>query len=291
METTTPENVKLYAVGYKYCKKKCLCFLFTEGTSWTEEGEPYKARFKDTNGNSMIRNVIRPACCSHYFKISNVVDVHNQQRQKELRLEKMWVTQDGYFRIITTVFGMCVVDCWNAYKHHLPRNHRHKDCELMSVVNMMAKDLLDNKENNTIEVDSQSLCIAVQPVQDITASPSSASKVSQLTEKSSATVSELKDLKLRLQVESHMMVPCNDQTDAKRKGRNKRTGREIVKMRKRSKRGDCFECKRMDNIKVKRVKYYCPECVAPMNCKYYWLCHDCLPDHKNRIYAELIAST
>ena len=203
----------------------------------------------------------------------------------------MWVAQDGYFWIITAVFGMCVVDCWNAYKHHLPQKHRHKDCDLMSMVNVMAKDLLDNKENNTIEVDSSSLCIAVGLVRNVATSPSSASKVSQLTGKYSATASELKDLKLPLQVESHMMVPFNDQTDAKRKGGNKRTGREILKMRKRTKRGDCFECKRMSNIKIKRVKYYCPECVAPFNCKYYWLCHDCLPDHRSRIYNELIAST
>jgi len=89
---------------------------------------------------------------------------------------------------------MCTVDCWNAYKHHLPQKHRHKGCDLINMVNMMVKDLLHNKENNTIEVDSSSLCIVVEPIQDIATSPSR------------ATASDLKDIKLRLQVESHMMV-------------------------------------------------------------------------------------
>ena len=144
-------------------------------------GEPYKARFKDTNGISMVIDVPRPACCSQYFNISNIVDVHNQQRQKELRLEKMWVTQDGYFRIVTSVFGMCVVDCWSAYKHHLPNNHRHKNIELMNVVNMMAKDLLKNTESDTVDIDNSSLYIGLAPVRNIAMSPSAASRVSQLT--------------------------------------------------------------------------------------------------------------
>ena len=290
LETTTPEGVKLFAVGYKYCKKKCLCFLFTEGASWTEQGEPYKARFQDNNGNSMIRDVLRPACCSHYFKISNVIDVHNQQRQKELRLEKMWVTQDGFFRLITTIFGICVVDCWFAYKHHLAENHRHKNCDLISFTNMMAKDLLDNEEKDMIEVDSLSLCIEVTPVQDITTSPCS-TRVSQLTNRTNSSSLEIRNLKICLEVESHKLVPCEDKTDAKRPGKNQRTGRKVIKMRKRTKRGDCFECKKMNKEKVKRVKYYCPECVAPMNSRFYWLCHDCHTDHKNRIRSELLAST
>jgi hypothetical protein len=155
------DGVKLYAVGYKYYKKKTMCFLFTEGASSTEEGEPYRARWQDENGNSMYREVKRPVCCSQYFSVSNTIDVLNQQRQKELRLEKFWVTEDGYMRIICTTFGICVVDCWNAYKYHLPSNHRHKKCELMTLANMLAKDLLENLENDTVDMDEQCLSIGV----------------------------------------------------------------------------------------------------------------------------------
>ena len=81
----------------------------------------------------------------------------------------------------------------------------------------------------------------------INASPSLGSRVSQLINKTSNTSLEIRDLKISLEVESHKLVPCEDQTDAKRPGRNKMTGRAITKIRKTTKRGDCFECKKMDN--------------------------------------------
>lgn len=288
LEAPTPDGVQLFTFGYKYCNKKTLYFLFTEGASWTELGELYKARFKNTNSNSMVRDVPRPACCSQYFNISNIVDVHNQQRQKELRLEKMWVIPYGYFQIVTGVFGMCVADCWSAYKHHLPNNHRHKNWELMNAVNMMAKDLLKNTESDTVEIDNSSLCIGLAPVQNIATSPSVASRVSQLTERS--WKAEVKELKLKLEVELHRPVPCDDMIDAKRPGTNARTGRAVMKMKKRSKRSECMECKRMKKGKISRVRYYCPKCEAPRYCRYYWLCLDCLQDRKDRIYGELVAT-
>ena len=121
------EDVKLFTIVYKYSSKKCLCFLITEGGSHTEAGEPYRAKYIDNNGNSCFRDVPRPQCCSKYFRSSNKIDVHNQQRQKELRLEKHWVTEDGYFRLITTVFRIGIVDLWRSYDHHLPSKHCHKD--------------------------------------------------------------------------------------------------------------------------------------------------------------------
>ena len=47
----TIDGVNLYAVGYKYSSKKNLCFVFTEGASHTEPGEPYVASCKDEHGN------------------------------------------------------------------------------------------------------------------------------------------------------------------------------------------------------------------------------------------------
>ena len=72
------------------------------------------------------------------------MDLHNQARQSELRLEKHWVTQTGYFRLLTTLFGMVVTDCWKAYRHHLPARHPHKQIEILAFGNKLAKDMLDN---------------------------------------------------------------------------------------------------------------------------------------------------
>ena len=100
----------------------------------------------------------------------------------------------------------------------------------------------------------------------------------------------MRDLKLKLEVELYWPVPCDALIDAKRPGTNARTGRVVMKMKKRSKRGDCMECKLMKKEKVSRVTYYCPKCEAPRNCRYYWLCLDCLQNHKDRIYYELEAT-
>ena len=94
--------------------------------------------------------------------------------------------------------------------------------------------------------------------------------MSQLTNKTSEASLEVRDLKIYSQVESHTLVMCEDQTDAKRLGRHKRTGLATTKMRKKIKSGDFFECEKMSNEKVRRVKHCCPKYAAQMNSRHYW---------------------
>uniref|UniRef100_A0A7S0GNG8 Uncharacterized protein n=1 Tax=Micromonas pusilla TaxID=38833 RepID=A0A7S0GNG8_MICPS len=77
---------ELVAVGYKYCLKKVLCFVFT-GDCSTRGGAPSVARFRGEDAN-LAREIPRPACISQYFKFSPKVDNNNQMRQYELALEK-----------------------------------------------------------------------------------------------------------------------------------------------------------------------------------------------------------
>ena len=286
------DGVKLYAVGYKYCKKKTMCFLFTEGSSSTEEGEPYRARWKDENGNNMYREVARPECCSKYFSVSNTIDVLNQQRQKELRLEKFWVTEDGYFRIICTTFGICVVDCWNAYVHHLPWNHRHKTCDLMTVANMMAKDLLENQEDDTVDLEHRSLCIGMGvqsargPPLNLATSPSGNTTISSLTMESESG-SAMRKLHIQLEVEKHRCVKTDFQHEAKRKRVNQRTQTESQAQRKRTGRYSCIDCKKFKGRKETRTLTYCPACPPPKKAKAYWLCSECEGGHRTRIHDGL----
>ena len=99
---------------------------------------------KDQNLNTQVRKVNRPHVAYLYFSSSNAINVLNQSRQFELCLEKHWVTQDGFFRIVTTLFGVTVVDCWVAYRWHLHHNHRHKNISLIDYVNMATYDLIHN---------------------------------------------------------------------------------------------------------------------------------------------------
>ena len=110
------EFKKVYALGYKYSKKKVLCFLFSKGAGHTEEGDPYIAKWKDENGNTIRKFVKRPDVIARYFSQSNKVDMHNHARQGELQLEKAWITTNGFFRVATTLFSLTVTDCWRAYR-------------------------------------------------------------------------------------------------------------------------------------------------------------------------------
>jgi Transposase IS4 len=95
----TIDGVGVVAVGYKYKKKRVNCFIFSKGSGHTEPGECYEVKWKDENGNTRHRNVPRPQVVANYYKFSNTIDVFNQSRQFHLRLEKHWITEDGYFRL------------------------------------------------------------------------------------------------------------------------------------------------------------------------------------------------
>lgn len=151
LETTTSDGVDLLAIGYKYNKRKVTCFIATKGAGHTEAGVSYEARWKDDNNNTLARNVPRPDIVSKYFLHNNVIDVGNQSRQHDLRLEKFWITQDGYFRMVTTLFGICVTDAWKGYKHHLRNQHRHKNITLGEFASILAKDCLRNEHNKIAE--------------------------------------------------------------------------------------------------------------------------------------------
>ena len=141
---TTVEGVDLVAVGYKYTRRKVLCFLFKKGAASIRDGNPYIAKWKNNQNNTISRFVPRPQAISTYFADCNKVDVHNQSRQSDLRLEKCWVTRCGFFHIATTLFGITVVDAWKTYRHHLNYRHRHFQIDLISFVSILAKDLLFN---------------------------------------------------------------------------------------------------------------------------------------------------
>ena len=50
---TEIDDVRLYALGYKYCAKKVMCFIFNEGASHTEAGLPYIAKVDRQKWQSM----------------------------------------------------------------------------------------------------------------------------------------------------------------------------------------------------------------------------------------------
>ena len=137
---------KLYAIGYKYCTTKVLTFIATPGSGTTLPGKEYEAHWSDRHGNLHARKIDRPHVVSSFFEHSNCVDNHNRIRQGQLALEKHWVTQDAYFRLMTSLFGIVVVDCWRAYRHHLHSKHFDKDIPARDFADLLCLELLTNKE-------------------------------------------------------------------------------------------------------------------------------------------------
>jgi len=82
---------------------------------------------------------------SEYFQHSNAIDKHNHVRQFLLQLEKHWITEDGYFHIMMTLFGMGITDCWKGYKFHLGNRHRHKNVSIDAFVDLLCHDLINNQ--------------------------------------------------------------------------------------------------------------------------------------------------
>ena len=163
-QCVTPGGHTLIGTGYKYNARKVLCFISTKNAGSTKPGVPYVAKFNDGAGNVCERSVPRPAVLSKYFSKCNGIDSHNQGRQGILALEKRWVTQDPWFRMATTLFGMTVTDCWKAYTYALPDQHPKKHIKLVEFSDRMTYDLIHNKYSSdrgggsllemTIEVDT-----------------------------------------------------------------------------------------------------------------------------------------
>ena len=115
--TATIEGVDLVALGYKYNRKKVLCFVTTRGAGSTKDGVPYIQRYSYKKSRQVRqREVARPAVITTFFRHSALIDNHHQARQSLLALEKAWVVSCGFLRLSCTVLGMEVTNAWKAAK-------------------------------------------------------------------------------------------------------------------------------------------------------------------------------
>ena len=307
------EDVDLICVGYKYSKKKVMVFIFNKGASHTEPGSPYEAIWRNELGSYTNSHIPRPQCCAEYFKTANKVDRHNQVRQKELRLEKVWVTRCGYFRLFTTVFGITVTDAWLAYKWHMPSDHCHKDLSMEDFTRMTIHDILqdnqlpdrhnDNRALNLplrravftsaadgaadgaasgmlIDVDAVSSVVHERLTQDTEIKGDSSEDDDNDGFTESDDDGEDDEVLCLTQRRLHDLVKSNDKEPEKRdihstitKGR-KKIKTTTTKIQMRTKRRKCTYC-------IKKTMHYCPDCIALGKAEKHWCCrnHRCGTRH------------
>jgi hypothetical protein len=89
----------------------------------THDGEPslrkrHKRRVENNEYVTRVwyKQVKRPKMVEEFFSCFSNVDIHDHYRQGSLEMERNWITKKWYHRIFTTVFGICVVDAFFAYK-------------------------------------------------------------------------------------------------------------------------------------------------------------------------------
>ena len=258
----TVEGVPLVATGYKYCRSKVICFIWTKGAGHTEPGEPYVAKWHDSRSNRCERWIDRPAVVSFYFKKCNGIDVGNVMRQKVLRLEKSWVTQDGYFRVLTTLIGTNVVDTYRAYISHCRRSHRHKKLELMEFTDMLCYDMLKNDLPDQVALhDSFSLTTAPTAL-TLTAQPNNHhphnERQHEPDRQDYVTRAELQRVVDRLS--DHQLCATTEKEKDGRKWRLKRH------------RCATKGCK-------SKTSMYCPACIPTVKRDLAWMCKRCAVTH------------
>ena len=146
MLTATVDGVELVAVGWKQNRESILYFIMTRGVCSTrpDPSKPHIQRWVDENGNVAEQNIPRPQVASLYFEGNNVIDVHNQRRQGTLALEKKWQTQDCWFRLFTTLVGMCTIDALMMFKYYKPIIEKGRT-KTLTFAAVLAKQLLDNR--------------------------------------------------------------------------------------------------------------------------------------------------
>ena len=215
------------------------------------------------------KNVPRPDVISKYFAHSNVIDIFNQARQFDLRLEKHWVTDDGFFCLATTLFGIVVTDCWKGYNYHLPTNHRHKGLEIREYARLLARDLLENNFPNDRASEERALTIMDKRNNNQTGQiPSTINTLTAAEADALTTLSSLsKSVSQPSSGENFLMdhplgVSCDD------------TYHEVrcvvsgkVRSGKRKRRGKCTEC-------GMNTRYYCVVCEPGVGRRHHWCCPD-----------------
>ena len=129
-----------------------MLFIFTSDAGFITVDVPYKMKFTDNFDNVHVQDVGRPDIISRLFEESNCVDKYNQARKFELGLEKKWLRENDYFRLLTNMIGVSVTDTWKlASHHHLLSYRQKKTCTLLffaGIISMKLFCLSEKLETN-----------------------------------------------------------------------------------------------------------------------------------------------
>ena len=110
-------GVDLFLLAYAWSNTQSSFMISSCGTTVQHE-ICYRTHFCDDFGNVTFKEIPRPSIAHFYFELSPLIDNHNKDRQSVLGLEDCWPTKNPWFRLVTTMIGMSVVDMhrWDRHK-------------------------------------------------------------------------------------------------------------------------------------------------------------------------------
>jgi hypothetical protein len=138
---TTIADVPLMAIAYAWSQKGISYFITTCGAT---EPDPvkYVLKFEDEWGHVGSRLLDRLMIVHFLYEYLPLIDEHNKQRQNLLALEKRWPTRDFWYRLLTTLLGMAVVDFHRCYRYNSIKVDGQQVKEVDSIVIAHFTDLM-----------------------------------------------------------------------------------------------------------------------------------------------------
>jgi len=125
---TAISGVKVVAMAYAWSQIGISYILSTYGS--TEPSDKlYMSYFEDDFRNVSSKEVSRLKLAHLIYDYLPLINEHNKQRQKILGLERKWPTRSCWFRLLTTLLGMCVVDMHQIYRNL--KNERYHDVDVL----------------------------------------------------------------------------------------------------------------------------------------------------------------
>ena len=137
--TAEISGVKLIAVAYAWSQHGISYLLSTCGSTEPSE-RMYTSYFEDDFGNVGSKEVSRPKLAHLLYDYLPLIDEHNKQRQKILGLERKWPTRNCWFRLLTTLIGMCLVDMHRIYRNK--KKGYYSDIDIIEFSDYVCKHLV-----------------------------------------------------------------------------------------------------------------------------------------------------
>jgi hypothetical protein len=149
-------GAKLFAMVYAWSQKGVSYFVSTCGRT---DPHPikYQSNFENDVGAVSYKEIDRPWIAHFLYDYLPLIDEHNKQRQSLLHLERIWQTRDCWFRMVTTLLGMSIVDMHRCFRNH---NYRKKVAELGDAIAENGGDVPDRDDEDDMKIKEFADCIA-----------------------------------------------------------------------------------------------------------------------------------